>query len=147
MRKALRARVGNGWEALIAGTDTMQSRCSSSGRSSGTIASRPLPCLNPPRHTCRWTLPSSTSARFNFARRPPAVGQSYRARVSGKTKDSVRSEPPMPGEDHASRSARSWTGMLHVWGRPFQGTAPTGHAAMHMNSHETMLVHVQLVPG
>eukprot|EP00964_Phaeocystis_antarctica_P155779 scaffold125113_cov27-Phaeocystis_antarctica.AAC.1 len=56
----------------------MQSRCSISS----TLASRPLPSLDPPRHTCRWTLPSGTSARFNFARRPPAVGQSYAASTS-----------------------------------------------------------------
>ena len=43
----------------------MQSRCSISS----TLASRPLPSLGPPRHTCRWTLPSGTSAGFNFARR------------------------------------------------------------------------------
>eukprot|EP00964_Phaeocystis_antarctica_P128343 scaffold92123_cov51-Phaeocystis_antarctica.AAC.2 len=70
-----RARVGDGWEALIAGIDTMQSRCSISS----TLASRPLPSLDPPRHTCRWTSASSTSARFNFACRPPAFGRSYAA--------------------------------------------------------------------
>eukprot|EP00964_Phaeocystis_antarctica_P155468 scaffold124660_cov27-Phaeocystis_antarctica.AAC.1 len=54
----------------------MQSRCSISS----TLASRPLPpSLDPPRHTCRLTLPSGTSARSTLARHPPAVGQSYAA--------------------------------------------------------------------
>eukprot|EP00964_Phaeocystis_antarctica_P162629 scaffold137238_cov142-Phaeocystis_antarctica.AAC.1 len=53
-----RARVGGGWEALIAGIDTMQSRCSTSS----TLTSRPLPSLDPPRHTCRWTSPSTATA-------------------------------------------------------------------------------------
>ena len=34
----------------------MQSRCSISS----TLASRSLPSLGPPRHTCRWTLACST---------------------------------------------------------------------------------------
>eukprot|EP00964_Phaeocystis_antarctica_P030303 scaffold17100_cov56-Phaeocystis_antarctica.AAC.3 len=53
----------------------MQSRCSISS----TLASRTLPSLGPPCHTCRWTSASSTSARFNFARRPPAFGQRPKA--------------------------------------------------------------------
>eukprot|EP00964_Phaeocystis_antarctica_P019534 scaffold10786_cov61-Phaeocystis_antarctica.AAC.3 len=36
----------------------MQSRCSTSS----TLASRPLPSLEPPRHTCRWTSPSTATA-------------------------------------------------------------------------------------
>eukprot|EP00964_Phaeocystis_antarctica_P054706 scaffold32185_cov38-Phaeocystis_antarctica.AAC.1 len=36
----------------------MQSRCSTSS----TLTSRPLPSLDPPRHTCRWTSPSTATA-------------------------------------------------------------------------------------
>jgi len=42
-----RARGEDGWEARIAGIDTIQARCSISS----TIATRPLPSLDPPRHT------------------------------------------------------------------------------------------------
>eukprot|EP00964_Phaeocystis_antarctica_P063102 scaffold37854_cov61-Phaeocystis_antarctica.AAC.2 len=52
-----RGRGEDGWEARIAGIDTIQSRCSISS----TIASRPLPSLDPPRHTL-WTSPCTATA-------------------------------------------------------------------------------------
>eukprot|EP00964_Phaeocystis_antarctica_P057998 scaffold34380_cov37-Phaeocystis_antarctica.AAC.2 len=70
-----RARGEDGWEALIAGIDTMQSRCSISS----TLASRPLPSLDPPRHTCRWTLPSRATAGRGCWLRKLMLGQSYAA--------------------------------------------------------------------
>eukprot|EP00964_Phaeocystis_antarctica_P063411 scaffold38064_cov73-Phaeocystis_antarctica.AAC.2 len=67
-----RARGEDGWEARIAGIGTMQSRCSISS----TIASRPLPSLDPPRHTCRWTSPSTATAGRGCWLRKLMFGQS-----------------------------------------------------------------------
>ena len=86
----------DGWEALIAGTDTMQPRCNSSG----TIESRPLPSLEQPRHTCRWTLASSALAARQRWQRKLTFGQcllereelykTVQQRVDGEQKWSVQ---------------------------------------------------------
>jgi len=64
-----------GWEAWIAGVDTMQSRCSISS----TSASRSLPSLDPPRHTCRWTSPCTATAGRGCWLQKLMFGESYAA--------------------------------------------------------------------
>eukprot|EP00964_Phaeocystis_antarctica_P001356 scaffold721_cov78-Phaeocystis_antarctica.AAC.1 len=55
----------------------MQARCSISS----TSASRSLPSLDPPRHTCRWTSPCTATAGRGCWLQKLMFGESYFMRL------------------------------------------------------------------